>query len=83
MSDDIPAGRIFCKLFIADPVPHDTWLALTGVLEPAAGQQMLHVNERTWSRWHSGAQPVPWAAAELLRRLIGELPPGDRAFKLY
>lgn len=64
-----------------DPVPLVHWHALAGPLEPAAVAQLLHVSERTQSRWWGGQQPVPWAAAELLRRLIAELPADSPAFR--
>jgi transcriptional regulator with XRE-family HTH domain len=38
--------------------------------------RLLHVDDVTVRRWATGARGVPWAAAELLRRLLDERGPG-------
>jgi hypothetical protein len=45
----------------------------TGSCRPGLGQsaaaRALHVDGRTMRRWIAGESPMPWAAAELLRRM--------------
>lgn len=54
-----------------DPVPpayvRDLCERIGGQREAA---RALHVDERTVRRWVAGDRACPWAAAELLRRMV-------------
>jgi hypothetical protein len=78
IAKDTPFGLIW--LSIPDPVTVELWRRLVGQIEPAALALLLHVDERTLRRWWSGDAKIPWAAAELARRILSELPKDDPAW---
>jgi hypothetical protein len=77
LPDPIPPGlpRHLCLAY-ADAVAMAATGRDSGPSRPAAGQRAaaraLHVDERTVRKWCAGDRPMPWAAAELLRRLADD-----------
>lgn len=51
--------------------PEEFYDLVSGLPEP---EKLLGVDRVTLSRWRSGASRIPFAAAQLLRLLAGELP---------
>lgn len=64
----LPAIRWLC-VALADALSTGDAGRAHGSLGQRAAARALHVEDRTIRRWVSGERPMPWAAAELLRRL--------------